>query len=73
MTDQTMTPEQALEWLEGLRNTTGDQVCAEIEAGKAAEAAQAFRAALEAAREDARRYHWLRTLDGSCDADARDA
>lgn len=46
MTDQTMTPEQALEWLEGLRNTTGDQVCAEIEAGKAAEAAQAFRAAL---------------------------
>lgn len=52
MTDQTMTPEQALGWLEGLRNTPGDQVCAEIEAGKAAEAAQAFRAALEAARGD---------------------
>lgn len=46
MTDQTMTPEQALEWLEGLHNTTGDQVCAEIEAGKAAEAARALRAAL---------------------------
>ena len=27
-------------------------------------------AALEAAREDAERYRWLRSLDGSCDAAA---
>ncbi len=35
MIAKTMTPEQALEWLEGLSNMTGDQVCAEIEDGKA--------------------------------------
>lgn len=52
MIAKTMTPEQALEWLEGLRNTPGDQVCDEIEAGKAAKAAQIFRDILEAARND---------------------
>ncbi len=52
MIAKTMTPEQALEWLEGLSNMTGDQVCAEIEDGKAAKAAQVFRDILEAARKD---------------------
>lgn len=58
-----MTTEQALEWLEGLRNTTGDQVCAEIEAGKAAEAAQAFRAALSRpALQQKPALEWSKTL-----------
>ncbi len=50
MIAETMTPEQALEWLEDLSNMTGDQVCAEIEDGKAAKAAQVFRDILEADR-----------------------
>lgn len=50
MITKTMTPEQALEWLEGLRNTPGDQVLADIEDGKAAKAAQVFRDILEADR-----------------------